>query len=183
MRVYIPFCRRNVVHKEVLNDLNVVVAGNELDHFVVGAAMIQKDRLLKEVKEMEDTVPLNALVVFRQVAAREAIEVIKELRNDSSQLRIYIKNNQIDITKAKSDKNKKKNFFHNVFKSKAMKIDKFDVDDAHADKDEIKKQSFNKPSKFINYIRGKNGKKMKKDIIVVDDGIDSNTTTNSAALN
>jgi hypothetical protein len=159
----------------------VVLAGNELDHFVVGAAMLQKDRLLKEVKEMEDTVPLNALVVFRQVAAREAIEVIKELRNDSSQLRTYIKNYQIDITKAKSDKNKKKKFFHNVFKSKTIKIDKFDVDDAHADKDEIKKQSFNKPSKFINYIRGKNGKKMKKDIIV-DDGIDSATINNSAAL-
>lgn len=109
----VPFWRRNLVNKEVIAD----------QEFMLPADFCESE-LSAEVKawDLEDALPISALIALRQYAAQEAVIEIKHLRASPQDMKKYVEVHHLDPQREEDAKNK----FWGLGK---MKLGKKEVDE------------------------------------------------------
>ena len=81
-KVYIPYARRQIMYKELVEPLLT-----EETQPVPGSTHGKADA---EMVKFQDTLPLSTLIVFHQMAAKEAVIEIVKLRADPALMKVYL---------------------------------------------------------------------------------------------
>jgi hypothetical protein len=89
-RFLVPFWKRNLVNREVIAD----------QVFMQPSDFLESD-LSPEIKAMdlEDHLPISALIALRQIAAQEAVIEIKRLRASPPEMKRYVEEHHLDPEK------------------------------------------------------------------------------------
>ena len=95
----VPFWRRNLVNKEVIAD----------NEFYLPTDFLESE-LSPEVKalDLEDKLPISALIALRQYAAQEAVLEITHLRSTPKEMKHYIEDHHLDPNREGADNSKNK---------------------------------------------------------------------------
>lgn len=98
-RHLVPFWRRNLVNKEVIAD----------NEFYLPTDFLESE-LSPEVKalDLEDKLPISALIALRQYAAQEAVLEITHLRSTPKEMKYYVEAHHLDPSREGADNSKNK---------------------------------------------------------------------------